>query len=163
MPSRKWWGRRLPPSLPLVCQTSALLVSYTPGLVKPLAGLFHRLTPSAFGKLPPQIAGAGSLDLLRVQGFKTILKSPGSAVPTEASRRSWCNSKGQLVLEPKADMRSRCLSSPDRADAAVGCLAGTGVSVEVEIAAWRFIQQGVSRTRAAQAHRARCGARELDG
>ena len=27
---RKWWGRRVLPSLPLACQTSALLVSYTP-------------------------------------------------------------------------------------------------------------------------------------
>ena len=28
---RKWWGRRVLPSLPLACQTSALLVSYAPG------------------------------------------------------------------------------------------------------------------------------------
>ena len=28
---RKWWGRRVPPSLPLACQTSALLMSYIPG------------------------------------------------------------------------------------------------------------------------------------
>jgi hypothetical protein len=27
---RKWWGRRVPPSLPLACQASALLVSYAP-------------------------------------------------------------------------------------------------------------------------------------
>ena len=28
---RKWWGRRVLPSLPLACQTSALLMSYIPG------------------------------------------------------------------------------------------------------------------------------------
>ena len=27
---RKWWGRRVLPSLPLACQTSALLMSYAP-------------------------------------------------------------------------------------------------------------------------------------
>ena len=27
---RKWWGRRVLPSLPLACQTSALLMSYVP-------------------------------------------------------------------------------------------------------------------------------------
>ena len=27
---RKWWGRRVLPSLPLACQTSALLMSYIP-------------------------------------------------------------------------------------------------------------------------------------
>ena len=27
---QKWWGRRVLPSLPLACQTSALLMSYIP-------------------------------------------------------------------------------------------------------------------------------------
>ena len=27
---QKWWGRRVLPSLPLACQTSALLMSYVP-------------------------------------------------------------------------------------------------------------------------------------
>ena len=27
---QKWWGRRVLPSLPLACQTSALLMSYAP-------------------------------------------------------------------------------------------------------------------------------------
>ena len=30
MPSKKWWERRVLPSLPLACQTSALLMSYAP-------------------------------------------------------------------------------------------------------------------------------------
>ena len=30
MPSTKWWERRVLPSLPLACQTSALLLSYAP-------------------------------------------------------------------------------------------------------------------------------------
>ena len=32
---QKWWERSVPPALPLVCQTSALLMSYTPELVSP--------------------------------------------------------------------------------------------------------------------------------
>ena len=28
---QKWWGRGVLPSLPLACQTSALLMSYIPG------------------------------------------------------------------------------------------------------------------------------------
>src|ERR1019366_8259425 len=28
---QEWWGRRVPPSLPLACQASALLMSYVPG------------------------------------------------------------------------------------------------------------------------------------
>ena len=31
MPSGKWWERRVLPSLPLACRTSALLMSYAPG------------------------------------------------------------------------------------------------------------------------------------
>src|SRR5438477_10463914 len=31
---RKWWGRRVLPSLPLACQTSALLMSYVPQIHK---------------------------------------------------------------------------------------------------------------------------------
>lgn len=38
------------------------------------------------------------------------------------SRKGYCNSKGQLCLESKEDMRKRGLPSPDRADAFVGAL-----------------------------------------
>lgn len=38
------------------------------------------------------------------------------------------NSKGKLMLESKDDMRSRGISSPDRADALVGCLACGGIN-----------------------------------
>ncbi len=60
-------------------------------------------------------------------------------------------------------MRFRGLSSPDRADPLVGCPSGTGAIVEAETRLWASVREGVSRTRVAQAHRARCGARELDG
>jgi len=32
---QKWWGRRVLPSLPLACRTSALLMSYGPEMVSP--------------------------------------------------------------------------------------------------------------------------------
>ena len=38
------------------------------------------------------------------------------------------NSKGKLMLESKDDLRSRGVSSPDRADALVGCLASGGIN-----------------------------------
>jgi len=38
---------------------------------EPLAGLFHRLTPSAFQGLDKN-GRTGPLDLLRVQGFKMV-------------------------------------------------------------------------------------------
>jgi hypothetical protein len=38
------------------------------------------------------------------------------------SRRGWPDSKGRLVLEPKSDLRSRNLPSPDRADAVLGAM-----------------------------------------
>ena len=41
------------------------------------------------------------------------------------ARRGWPNSRGKLELESKADLRSRGLPSPDRADAVLGCMAGT--------------------------------------
>ena len=40
------------------------------------------------------------------------------------SRQGWPDSKGRLVLEPKSDLRSRNLPSPDRADAVLGALIG---------------------------------------
>jgi hypothetical protein len=38
------------------------------------------------------------------------------------------NSSGKLMLERKEDMRKRGISSPDRADALVGCLACGGIN-----------------------------------
>ena len=39
MPSGKWWERRVLLSLPLACQTSALLVSYTPNEMERVNGV----------------------------------------------------------------------------------------------------------------------------
>ena len=39
------------------------------------------------------------------------------------TRRAKTNSKGKLMVEPKDEMRSRGLNSPDRADAVVGAMA----------------------------------------
>ena len=36
---RKWWGRRVLPSLPLACQTSALLMSYVPRKLERVNGV----------------------------------------------------------------------------------------------------------------------------
>ena len=36
---QKWWGRRVPPSLPLACQESALLMSYVPGELERVDGV----------------------------------------------------------------------------------------------------------------------------
>jgi len=44
------------------------------------------------------------------------------------TRMGKTNSKGKLMLESKDDMRSRGISSPDRADAVVGCMACGGIN-----------------------------------
>ena len=50
------------------------------------------------------------------------------------TRRSKPNSKGKLQLEPKDQMRSRGLPSPDRADAVLGAIScgGTGSALNLE-------------------------------
>src|SRR5206468_719703 len=45
---QKWWERRVLPSLPLACQTSALLVSYAPNLIG--AGERNRTVVSALAR-----------------------------------------------------------------------------------------------------------------
>ena len=49
---------------------SLVIGNWSLEIVKPLAGLFHRLTPSPFQALLRQRERGGPLDLLRVQGFK---------------------------------------------------------------------------------------------
>src|SRR3954469_4756727 len=53
---RKWWERRVLPSLPLACQTSALLVSYAPEMervngIAPLSRPWHGRIESAGGSV----------------------------------------------------------------------------------------------------------------
>ena len=51
-----------------------------------------------------------------------ILPDDKTLIGQLTTRKGFCNSKGQLVLESKQDMAKRGLKSPDRADGVVGCI-----------------------------------------
>ena len=90
--AEKWWERRVLPSLPLACQTSALLVSYAPEIgipsriltgnltlrSRPLCGLSYgdkesnSWPVSSTGSRPAIAGNIGPLDLLRVQEFEIL-------------------------------------------------------------------------------------------
>jgi hypothetical protein len=73
-----------------------------------------------------------------------ILPNDAVLIGQLTSRKGHCNSKGQLCLESKDEMRARGLPSPDRADAFVGALVkptGTG-----------WDAQAVAQVRAANPH-----------
>jgi hypothetical protein len=57
-----------------------------------------------------------------IEQKKVILPNDRELIAQLTSRRGWPDSKGRLVLEPKSDLRSRNLPSPDRADAVLGAL-----------------------------------------
>jgi hypothetical protein len=62
-----------------------------------------------------------------------ILPNDQTLIGQLTSRKGFCNSKGQLCLESKEDMKKRGLPSPDRGDAFVGALlrsTGTGWTAE---------------------------------
>jgi hypothetical protein len=59
----------------------------------------------------------------QIERGAVILPPDPELVAQLTSRQGWPDSKGRLALESKADMRSRGLSSPDRADAVLGCMA----------------------------------------
>lgn len=66
---------------------------------------------------------------VKIEKGEIILPNDSELVAQLTSRRGWPDSRGRLQLESKADMRSRGLTSPDRADAALGTLVkptGTG-------------------------------------
>ncbi len=60
----------------------------------------------------------------KVERREIILPNDRELIAQLTSRRGWPDSKGRLVLEPKSDLRSRNLPSPDRADAVLGTLPG---------------------------------------
>jgi len=59
---------------------------------------------------------------VKIEKGEIILPNDPELVAQLTSRRGWPDSKGRLQLESKADMRSRGLSSPDRADAVLGAM-----------------------------------------
>lgn len=59
---------------------------------------------------------------VQIEKGEIILPNDPELIAQLTSRRGWPDSKGRLQLESKADMRSRGLSSPDRADAVLGCM-----------------------------------------
>jgi len=59
----------------------------------------------------------------QIERGQIILPNDPELVAQLTSRRGWPDSRGRLQLESKADMRSRGLPSPDRADAVLGTMA----------------------------------------
>ncbi len=59
---------------------------------------------------------------VKIEKGEVILPNDPELIAQLTSRRGWPDSKGRLQLESKADMRSRGLPSPDRADAVLGTI-----------------------------------------
>jgi len=59
---------------------------------------------------------------VKIEKGEIILPNDPELIGQLTSRRGWPDSKGRLQLESKADMRSRGLPSPDRADAVLGAM-----------------------------------------
>lgn len=59
---------------------------------------------------------------VQIEKGEIILPNDSELIAQLTSRRGWPDSKGRLQLESKADMRSRGLPSPDRADAVLGTM-----------------------------------------
>jgi hypothetical protein len=59
---------------------------------------------------------------VKIEKGEVILPNDPELIAQLTSRRGWPDSRGRLQLESKADMRSRGLPSPDRADAVLGCM-----------------------------------------
>ena len=59
---------------------------------------------------------------VKIEKGEITLPNDPELIAQLTSRRGWPDSKGRLQLESKADMRSRGLPSPDRADAVLGCM-----------------------------------------
>jgi phage terminase large subunit len=58
----------------------------------------------------------------KIERGEVILPDDPQLLAQLTTRQAFPNSKGQLVLESKEQMRARGLHSPDRADAVLGCL-----------------------------------------
>jgi hypothetical protein len=59
---------------------------------------------------------------VQIEKGEVILPNDAELIAQLTTRRGWPDSKGRLALESKADMRSRGLPSPDRADAVLGTM-----------------------------------------
>ena len=83
-------------------------------------------------KQPEQYANMGAEIWLtgarKIERGEVILPDDRELFGQLTSRRAFPNSRGQVALESKEQMRSRGLSSPDRADAVLGCLYQPKVS-----------------------------------
>ncbi len=82
-----------------------------------------------------------------IERQRIILPNDNVLVAQLTTRRGWPNSRGKMELEPKAAMRARGLSSPDRAEAVLGTMAKaacTGAIGERELAGIRVGRADVS-------------------
>jgi hypothetical protein len=76
--------------------------------------------PDAYANLGAEIWFEARTQIERGQ---IILPDDNELIAQLTARRGWPDSKGRLALESKQDLRSRGVSSPDRADALLGCMA----------------------------------------
>ena len=72
-----------------------------------------------FANLGTEIWIAG---VRKIEKGEVILPDDKALSAQLTSRKAFTNSRGQIVLETKSQMRSRGLPSPDRAEAILGCL-----------------------------------------
>jgi hypothetical protein len=82
-----------------------------------------------------------------IERQRIILPADNVLIAQLTTRRGWPNSRGKMELEPKAAMRARGLSSPDRAEAVLGTMAKaacTGAIGERELAGIRVGRADVS-------------------
>jgi len=83
---------------------------------------------------------------VKIEKAEIILPNDPELIAQMTSRRGWPDSKGRLQLESKADMRSRGLPSPDRADAVLGTIMpARGGGWDAEILKGVFTGAGDSR------------------
>lgn len=75
--------------------------------------------PKIYGNLAAEIWAQGAR---RIERSEIILPNDPELFAQLTTRRIGANSRGQIVLESKEQMRARGLRSPDRADAVLGCL-----------------------------------------
>ena len=69
----------------------------------------------------------------KIEKGEVILPNDPELVAQLTCRRGWPDSKGRLQLESKADMRSRNLPSPDRADAVLAVMNNFSANLAREI------------------------------
>ena len=75
--------------------------------------------PEIYGNLAAEIWVQGAR---KIERGEIILPNDPELFAQLTTRRIGANSRGQIVLESKEQMRARGLRSPDRADAVLGCL-----------------------------------------